>query len=58
MTYPAYTFADVGLVYKPSRDLSLKFGIYNVTNKEVTTDEDFAYNLDGRRYVFGLTQNF
>lgn len=58
VTYPAYTFADVGLVYKPSRDLSLKFGIYNVTNKEVTTDEDFAYNLDGRRYVFGLTQNF
>ena len=21
-------------------------------------DDDYAYNLDGRRYVFGLTQNF
>ncbi|MDZ4191129.1 MAG: TonB-dependent receptor [Pseudomonas sp.] len=58
VTYPSYTFADVGLVYRPTQDLSLKFGVYNVTNKEVTTDDDYAYNLDGRRYVFGLTQNF
>ncbi|WP_275546192.1 MULTISPECIES: TonB-dependent receptor domain-containing protein [unclassified Pseudomonas] len=58
VTYPSYTFADVGLVYRPTRDLSLKFGVYNVTNKEVTTDDDYAYNLDGRRYVFGVTQSF
>lgn len=58
VTYPSYTFADVGVVYAATKDLNLKFGIYNVTNKEVTTDDDYAYNLDGRRYIFGLTQNF
>ncbi|MDD0842478.1 TonB-dependent receptor domain-containing protein [Pseudomonas sp. Gutcm_11s] len=58
VTYPSYTFADVGLVYQANKDLSLKFGVYNVTNKEVTTDDDYAYNLDGRRFIFGLTQSF
>ncbi len=56
--YPAYSFVDIGMVFRPNRDLSLKAGVYNVTNKEVTTDDDYAYNLDGRRYIFSLTQAF
>lgn len=56
--YPSYTFADVGLVYKPQPDLSLKAGIYNVFNKEVDTDGDYQYNLDGRKLIFALTKAF
>ena len=56
--YPSYTFADVGVVYRPQDDLSLKAGVYNVFNKEVTTDGDYAYNLDGRRLIFALTKSF
>ncbi|WP_231702221.1 TonB-dependent receptor domain-containing protein [Halopseudomonas litoralis] len=56
--YDAYTFADVGLVFKPQADLSLKAGVYNVFNKEVTSDGDYAYNLDGRRLIFALTKSF
>ncbi|NLY58694.1 MAG: TonB-dependent receptor [Gammaproteobacteria bacterium] len=56
--YPSYAFADVGLVFKPQEDLSLKAGIYNVTNKKVSTDGDYQYNLDGRRLIFALTKSF
>ena len=56
--YPSYTFADVGLVFRPQDGLSLKAGIYNVTNKKVSTDGDYAYNLDGRRFIVGLTKSF
>ncbi|TBU92651.1 TonB-dependent receptor domain-containing protein [Stutzerimonas kirkiae] len=58
ITYPSYKFADLGLMYKPNKDLSLKAGVYNITNKTVSTDDDYAYNLDGRRFIFALTQNF
>src|SRR5690606_8954070 len=56
--YPSYTFADAGLVYRPEDSWSFKAGIYNLTNKEVTTDGDYAYNLDGRRLIVGLTKSF
>ena len=56
--YPSYTFADAGLVFRPQDDLSLKAGIYNLTNKKVTTDGDYAYNLDGRKFIVGLTKSF
>jgi len=46
------------VVYRPQDDLSLKAGVYNVFNKEVTTDGDYAYNLDGRRLIFALTKSF
>ena len=58
VTYPAYTFADIGVVYQATKDLSLKFGVYNVANVEVNTDDEYAFNLDGRRFVAGLTQKF
>lgn len=56
--YPAYTFFDAGLVFKPNTDISLKAGVYNLTNKEVTTEEDYAFVLDGRRFIFAATFNF
>lgn len=56
--YPAYTFFDIGAVYKPENNISLKAGIYNVANKEVTTEEDYAYVLDGRRFIFAFSYNF
>lgn len=56
--YAGYTFMDVGLVFKPKDDLSLKAGLYNALNKEVTTDGDYAYNLDGRKLIFALTKSF
>lgn len=58
VTYPAYSFVDAGVVFKPSKDLMLKAGVYNVANKKVTTDDDYAYNLDGRRFIVGLTKSF
>ncbi|PRB78993.1 TonB-dependent receptor domain-containing protein [Pseudomonas sp. MYb185] len=56
--YPSYTFADAGVMFRPQDDLSLKAGIYNLTNKKVTTDGNYAYNLDGRRLIFALTKSF
>ena len=56
--YPSYTFIDAGLVYRPEDSWSFKAGIYNLANKEVTTDGDYAYNLDGRRFIVGLTKSF
>lgn len=56
--YPAYSFVDVGMAYRATDDLSLKAGVYNIGNKEVSTDGDYAYNLDGRRFIFSVTQAF
>ncbi len=56
--YPAYAFTDLGAVYKPQDDLSLKAGIYNVGNKEVTSEENYAYILDGRKLVLSFTYSF
>ena len=56
--YPSYTFADAGMVYRPADSWAFKAGIYNLTNKKVTTDGDYAYNLDGRRIIVGLTKSF
>jgi outer membrane receptor for ferrienterochelin and colicins len=55
---PAYTFADLGLVYKVSDKLKLKSGVYNVTNKEVTTEDGYDVVLDGRRYSFSMNLTF
>lgn len=56
--YPGYGFIDLGAVFRPKDNISLKAGVYNVTNKEVTTEEDYAYILDGRRFIFAATFNF
>jgi outer membrane receptor for ferrienterochelin and colicins len=58
VTYPAYRFVDLGAGYKVTKDLTVKAGVYNVANEKVTTDNNFNYNLDGRRYIVSLTQSF
>ncbi|WP_321314292.1 TonB-dependent receptor domain-containing protein [Halarcobacter sp.] len=55
---PSYMFADVGLVYRIKSDVTLKAGVYNITNKEVTSDEGYSYVLDGRRYSFAIDIRF
>jgi len=58
LTYPAYTFVDVGSVYDVSRDVTLRFGIYNLFNRTVTPEEGFAYVLDGRRFSAAVSMRF
>lgn len=58
VTYPAYTFLDVGLVYGLTRDVKLRFGVYNLTNRVVTPEAGFAYILDGRRYSASVSVQF
>lgn len=56
--YPAYTFLDLGVVYDVTKDVKLRFGVYNLTNKTVTPEDGFAYVLDGRRYSVALNVRF
>lgn len=56
-TDDAYTFVDVGLVYQATKDLSLKFGVYNLFNKEVT-NEEYSYVLDGRKFSAAFSYRF
>lgn len=55
---PSYTFADIGLVYDIKDDVTFKFGIYNVMNKEVTSEDGYDNILDGRRYSFAVNYKF
>lgn len=54
---PGYGFVDVGGVFRVTKNLDLKAGLYNVANKEVT-NEDYGVVLDGRRLNVGLTLDF
>lgn len=56
--YPAYAFLDLGAVYDITKDVKLRFGVYNVANKTVTPEDGFAYVLDGRRYSVALNVRF
>jgi outer membrane receptor for ferrienterochelin and colicins len=40
------------------RDVRLNLGVYNLTNKQVTPEEGFAYILDGRRFSASVNVNF
>lgn len=54
---PAYTLVDIGGTYRLHRHLSAFAGLYNVLDKEVST-EDYGKTLDGRRLYVGLTAEF
>lgn len=54
----AYVFYDAGLNFNVSRHLRLNAGIYNIANKLITTDDGYSSTLDGRRFVFSMTQRF
>lgn len=54
---PAYHFVDVGLNYKINKNATLKAGIYNIADREVSA-ESYSVVLDGRRINLGLTLDF
>lgn len=57
---PGYALFDLGLAYKIKQDISLKAGVYNAFNKEISPEEDesYRYVLDGRNYNLALTMHF
>nr|WP_306458718.1 TonB-dependent receptor [Aliarcobacter vitoriensis] len=54
---PAYHTSDLGVVYKATKDLSFKAGVYNVANKQIT-NADYGITLDGRRYNIAMNLKF
>jgi len=54
---PSYGLFDAGFVYRATKDLTLKAGIYNIADKQITNDE-YDIVLEGRRYTFGLNLKF
>lgn len=54
---PAYGMIDVGLNVKPTDQIQINAGIYNLFDKRIDTDT-YDYVLDGRRYNLGLTYKF
>lgn len=53
----AYTFVDLGALYKYDDQLEFSTGIYNLANKNVVDDGN-SYVLDGRRYSFAMNFKF
>lgn len=56
--YPSYTFVDLGAVYSYDKNLKFTAGIYNLTNKEVFTNDVQERVLDGRRYSVAMNLKF
>ncbi len=54
---PGYTFFDAGLVYGLTPGTDLTAGIYNIADKEVTSDT-YGAVLDGRRVNLGIRIDF
>lgn len=54
---PAYSTTDLGVVYKATKALIFKTGVYNIANKQIT-DADYGVTLDGRRYNLAMNYNF
>lgn len=54
---PGYGFIDAGLVYRLNDSARVKAGLYNVADKQVTT-ESYGVVLDGRRLNLGLAVDF
>ena len=55
-TSESYTLIDLGLVHKATKDVTLKVGTYNLTNREVANSVN-GY-VDGRRYSLGMNYKF
>ncbi|MCD9028297.1 TonB-dependent receptor [Luteimonas sp. BDR2-5] len=54
---PAYTMADLGMVYRLTPQLRVKAGLYNITDRTVTNDA-YGVVLDGRRINVGFNLDF
>lgn len=55
--YPGYTTADVGATWRVLDALTLKAGIYNVTDKQLDV-ATYDFQGDGRRYWMGFNVDF
>lgn len=55
--YPDYTLIDIGASWAVRKDVTLKFGVYNLGDK-VLEVRDYDYQGDGRRYWLGVNYNF
>ncbi|MBP6115234.1 MAG: ligand-gated channel protein [Neisseriaceae bacterium] len=54
---PSYTFVDLGLSYKPQKNVNITAGVYNLLDKTIDVDT-YDTVLDGRRYNIGATYQF
>jgi len=54
---PGYGFVDLGVGFRLTDSVTVKGGLYNVANKEITNDS-YGVVLDGRRANVGLTVDF
>lgn len=54
---PSYSLVDVGATYQFDKNVNGFVGIYNVFDKQISS-ELYGKNLDGRRYYAGLTVGF
>ncbi len=55
-TSESYTLIDLGIVHKATKDITLKAGTYNLTNREVANSVN-GY-VDGRRYSLAMNYKF
>lgn len=54
---PSYTFVDTGLGYELTENTTIKAGIYNIFDEDVSYDE-YGFTEDGRRYWLALNVGF
>nr|WP_174505364.1 ligand-gated channel protein [Acinetobacter sp. Marseille-Q1620] len=54
---PAYAMIDVGLNYKPTQNIQIGAGIYNLFDKKIDYST-YNYILDGRRYNLSVMYRF
>jgi len=55
-TSQSYTLIDMGVVHRPSRNVTLKLGVYNLADKQVGNSSN-GY-IDGRRYSAAVAYTF
>lgn len=54
---PAYTLVDLGGLYRVSKHMNVYAGLYNVFDKEISSEE-YGKTLDGRRLNLGVALSF
>lgn len=57
LSRPGYAMVDVGASHRLTKQLTIYGGIYNLLDKQITTEE-FGRVLDGRRYNLGVRVSF
>lgn len=55
--YPSHTTADIGLNWAATEAVSVRFGVYNLTDERLDVI-DYDVQHDGRRFWFGVSADF